>query len=190
MATNIHVLFELPDDLALDVGQVLGRLEPSTSCCVSVSAYWSSVGSPYAEQDAWTFSDRRTEFSGDVSIEELTFSAPGAIFLDIRNRLGMIRTGARWRGFLAIDELHAVHLRAFKSIGRALGATRLVLTSDLDDPALDCFLDGKSLNDCIAALELEYGPPAGDCEVIAESIKQDVERGVPAVWFLNDLSQQ
>ncbi|MDT8999504.1 hypothetical protein RQP53_09520 [Paucibacter sp. APW11] len=190
MATNIHVFFELPDDLVLDVGQVLERLEPSTSGCVSVRTYWSSVGPPYSDQEAWTFSDRRSELAGDVSIEELTFSAPGAIFLDIRNRLGMIRTGARWRGFLAIDELHAVHLRAFKSIGKALGASRLVLTSDLDDPALDCFLDGKSLNDCIAALELEYGPAAGDCEAIAENIKLDVERGVPAVWFLSELANQ
>ncbi len=99
-----------------------------------------------------------------------------------------IHTTGRWRGFLSIDPLRQVHLQAFRSIARALGATSLAYFAD-NDHVDDLFWDGKPQEECIALLERMLGPPQPSLESIDPAVVKATARGVPSVWFLEKLQK-
>ncbi len=116
-----------------------------------------------------------------------TYEAPGRIILRIGEKAAKISTGGRWRGFLSIEPLRQVHLRAFRDIARLLGGTRLTYFPDDDfvDDAL--YRENASQGECVELLLKRYGPPQPSVESIAPKIAAAVEKGVPQVWYVEDL---
>jgi hypothetical protein len=182
--TNILVYYDFRGELPLEVATVSRRLEQSTPACRAVEAYWRQTESKQDPSEVWTFSHQEDLYSHN----ELYFAAPGSIYLSVRNRLARVTTGARWRGYLSIPGLHAVHLQAFRMIGVALGSSRMVITNDFSDECLDCFLNGKSLDDCISTLRAVCGKPEEDCENVTDDIKREALQGVPSAWYTCDLA--
>jgi hypothetical protein len=180
MGTRINVLLDhrVPDHW--DRSALLKRLADTMPTALAIREYCLAVA-----PDPTPIAD--LEWSADPQSprqpKHVNFTGPGSLFLSLTAVAAKIRTGGRWRGFLSIDPLRQVHLEAFRSIARALEATKLVYFAD-DDFVNDLFWDGKAQEECIALLEQMCGPPQASIDLIDPKIARATEHGVPTVWYV------
>jgi hypothetical protein len=109
------------------------------------------------------------------------------MFLQFSQVAAIIRTGGRWCGFLVIEPLRRVHMEAFKSIARALGATKLALFAD-NDEVYEGFSAGRTHDECVEIMRKIWGPPQPSLEEIDRKIMAEAEHAVPQVWFSESLA--
>jgi hypothetical protein len=161
-------------------------LAPTIPAAMAVQKYWQAVDPDPADrlQDAWTASPP------DLFHGFLQYRGPGSLYIRFEPRLAVISTGGRWSGFLSIEPLRRVHLAAFRSIARVLGARRLVFFSDggiADYLELAVIDDGITQEECIATLQRAYGPPQPSVEEIAPEIVAETDHRVPSVWYVETI---
>jgi hypothetical protein len=169
-----------------DRAATIGMLAPTIPAAMAVAEYWRSVDpdSRNTEENSWTASPP------DPFHDFLQYCAPGSLYIRFGPKLAVISTGGRWRGFLSIEPLRRVHLAAFRSIARVLGAKRLLffadgtIAADLVPAVID---EGITQDECMARLHKAYGPPQPSVENIAPEIIAETERGVPLVWYVDVL---
>ena len=92
-------------------------------------------------------------------VSYLDYLGPGNILLHISKQVAVVSASARWSGFLTIEPLRNIHLRAFRSIAQCLQGTRLILLPDASDVAYDAMSEGLSQEESIARLTQDYGSP-------------------------------
>lgn len=184
MGTRINVIMNHNIDDYRDQSAVLARLETALSAALAVRDYWVTTETSYSRQDvSWSADPVKSEDKDDYY---RSYAGPGSLFLDIGPYSAKIRTGGRWRGFLSIPPLHAVHLKAFRSIGQALGATHLAYFSDCDD-VWEVLYEGGSYQDAVPILERYFGLPQPSVEEIVSEIAEETDHGVPSVWYSDKL---
>ncbi len=184
MGTRINVLLDhdLPDHR--DRGAVLERLSHALPEALAVQAYWVSV-----EEVPWLIEarHRQTEWTADPELSMFSYhsyTGPGSLFVRVNRRTARIYTGGRWRGFLSIAGLHAVHLRAFRAVASSLGATTAVYYPDNDD-LLEMFWDDRPLVECIKYLESAVGPPQPSVDAVSAEVIAEADHHVPDVWYIS-----
>jgi hypothetical protein len=184
MGTRINVLMDHDIVDLSDAPAILKRLEASLPAAHAVDRYWESVEPERFRSSPRDASDQRwtADPSGYPDQRFCRFDGPGLLFLSVNSTAARIRTGGRWRGLLSIPSLRQVHLRAFRSIAAALGATELIYFGDSDDVA-DVFWEGGTPADCQRILERDRGAPQPSVERIEPWIVEEVEKGVPLVWY-------
>ena len=181
MGTRINLLLDHDLDDFRSPEEVLARLSPTTRAAEAVRDYWlgSDPDSPHDPLPVWE--------ADPVSPREpglRRFTGPGCLFLSVTASAARVRTGGRWRGFLAIEPLRRVHLFALGSIARELGAGFMALYADSDEVD-GLFWDGRPLWECVERMEQKWGPPQASVENIDPSIAAAAEMYVPSsVWFL------
>lgn len=184
MGTRINVLLNHQIDDYQDRELLLNRLSQALPEAVAVEGYWSGATdcSPLvgSQSPQWTANPYREGFT------HYSYTGPGSLYVSIIAGVAWIRTGGRWRGFLSIPSLRRVHLDAFRAIATALGATTMICFPD-NDALFDMFWDGEPLKAFIRNLEETVGPPQPSIEAISAQIIADTEKGVPDVWFTDNL---
>jgi hypothetical protein len=181
MGTRINLL--LDHDLAdfRNPGEVLARLSPTTRAAEAVRDYWltSDPDSPHNLQSVWEADPQSPREPG-----LRRFSGPGSLFLSVTASAARVRTGGRWRGFLAIEPLRRVHLLAFRTIARALGAGFMALYADSDEVD-GLFWDRRPPWECVERMQQMWGSPQGSVEDVDPGIAAAAEVYLPnSVWFL------
>ena len=169
-----------------DRAATINLLAPTIPAAMAVAEYWRSVD----PDDRNTVEDTWTASRPDFHYDFLQYCAPGSLYIRFGPKLAVISTGGRWRGFLSIEPLRRVHLAAFRSIARVLGAKSLVFFADngiADDLVPAVIDDGITQQECMAILQRTYGPPQSSVENIAPEIVAQTERGVPSVWYVETL---
>jgi hypothetical protein len=184
MGTRINALMD--HDLAdfRDPAECLARLATATPAGVAVHAYWRAAEpeSPHDEPSPWQ-AEPVTPRSHDLR----RFTGPGSLFLTVTAEAARVRTGGRWRGFLAIEPLRRVHLVAFRAIAWTLGAGRMAVYPDSDE--IDgLFWDGYTLRECVQRMQRRWGAPQESIEQIDPGIVAAAELYLPSpVWFVVDV---
>jgi hypothetical protein len=183
MGTRINLL--LDHDLAdfRNPAEVLARLSPTIRAAEAVRDYWlaSDPDGPHDSQSVW---EADPQSPREPSLRR--FTGPGYLFLSVTASAAHVRTGGRWRGFLAIEPLRRVHLLAFRAIARALGASLLALYADSDEVD-DLIWGGRPPWECVERMEQIWGPPQGSVEDVNRSIVAAAEMYLPSsVWFLEE----
>lgn len=182
MGTRINVMFDHDVTDYQDQAAVLARLAAAAPAALAVHEYWNRAGdtSQSWAEDGW---------AADPVLrherEYRSYTGPGGLFLKVGPHAAKIRTAGRWRGFLSIPPLHQVHLRAFRDIARALGATRIAYFPD-DDDLYDVFYGAGTFGDGIAVLERDFGASLPDVDNVAAEIAEETEHHVPCVWYVED----
>lgn len=184
MGTRINLLID--HDLAdfRNPAEVLARLSLATRAAGAVRDYWleSDPDGSHDPQPAWE--------ADPVSLRRpglRRFTGPGSLFLSVTASAARVRTGGRWRGFLAIEPLRRVHLLAFRAIARAMGAGYMALHADSDDVD-ELFLSGRAPWECVELMERMWGPPQGSVEDVDPSITAAAVMYLPSpVWFLESV---
>jgi hypothetical protein len=187
LGTRINVLF---DHNLTDFGDresVLARLSASLPAALAVEEYWQLADpktSKSGKLNLW-----RADPVSPIESNLNRYTGPGSLFLTITPKAAGVHTGGRWRGFLEIEPLRRVHLKAFRGIGTALGATCFALYADSGEVD-DLFWGGRTQWECILLMEQIWGPPQESIEEIDERSISAVERkmGFPFVWFLENSS--
>jgi hypothetical protein len=179
MGVRIDVFLSHGLALPIDSDETLSRLNGCVGSALAVRDYWKSRGGGN-DLDRWTVEPEHRRLP-----HLKHFQGPGALWMSVTPRAARIGTGARWRGFLSIDDLRSLHLAAFRSIAAAMGSRSLAICADDNDAVTDVFLVGGSQADCIAVLSESLGPPQASVESIASDVTAVVEKGSPRVWFLD-----
>lgn len=183
MGTRINVTIEHHVRNYRDHAAMVELLAPTVPAAMAVADYWRTVdpNDADAHPDAWT---------PFLVPQYPIYRGPGSLFLRFGPKLAVVFTGGRWRGFLSIEPLRRVHLAAFHSIARVLGANRLVYFPSegvADDITLGDLDEGISQEECMAKLRRFYGPPQPSVEKIASEIVAETEHCVPSVWYVETL---
>jgi len=181
MGTRINLLLDHDLTDFRNPEEVLSRLSPTIQAAEAVRDYWlaSDPDSPHAPMSVWEADPQSPREPG-----LRRFTGPGSLFLSVTASAARVRTGGRWRGFLAIEPLRRVHLLAFRAIARALGAGFMALYPDSDEVD-GLFWDGRPPWECVEWMEQRWGPPQGSIEDIDPSIAAAAEVYLPKpVWFL------
>lgn len=162
---------------------VLARLATTLPAALAVRDYW-NANNPFLgpdTQDKWI-----ADLVMGYEKYNRSYTGPGSLFLKVGPYSAKIRTGGRWRGFLSIPPLHAVHLQAFRSIGQALGATQLAYFPDCDD-AWEVLYEGGRYSDAVPILTGYFGVPQPSVEAITPEISEETDHTVPAVWYSEEM---
>ncbi|WP_435020127.1 hypothetical protein TA3x_001661 [Tundrisphaera sp. TA3] len=184
MGTRINLLIDhdLPD--FRDVGEILARLEATLVAAGAVCDFWltSEPDGSHIPQKSWEAipeSPRRPGLR--------CFDGPGSLSLSVTASAARVRTGGRWRGFLANEAMRRVHLLAFRTIARVLGASFMAIHAD-SDAVNDLFWGGRSAWECAERMEQLWGPPEGSVERVEARIVEAAGLYLPgSVWFLEDI---
>ncbi len=182
MGTRINVLFDHQLDDYRDREAVLKRLSQASPEALAVQDYW--AGGEGTSQSAKTVLQQWTADPEIALFSFHSYTGPGSLFVSVNGRMAKIRTGGRWRGFLSIPDLYAVHLKAFRAIAAALGATTMIYFPDNDD-LFELFWDDKKLDECIKTLEDTAGPPQSSIDAVSAEISAETEHHVPDVWYMS-----
>lgn len=181
MGTRINLL--LGHDLTdfRDSVEVLARLAPTTKAAVAVRDYWLTEEAkiPHDPQITWEAEPVTPRLSG-----LRRFSGPGSLFLSVAASAACVRTGGRWRGFLAVESLRRVHLLAFRLIARALGSDLMAIYGDSDEID-ELIWAGRPPWECVEQMEQLWGPPYDRVDDLEPDIAAAAELYLPSsVWFL------
>ncbi len=181
--------YHLPQDVRREPLRVLDLLGASIPACLAVERYW-QANDPDSEADptgSWGVYDRDGE--------ELThwwIGGPGGMVIRFGPRVARVRASARWRGFLTIPALRQVHRAAFAAIGRAVGATRILLVPDYAEELIEAAEGGKSFDECVRLMQTSWGPAQGGLDQIGEPSRPSVIialRGC-GIWSLRRTAEQ
>ncbi|HET6426314.1 MAG TPA: hypothetical protein VFG20_21660 [Planctomycetaceae bacterium] len=164
-----------------DRSELLRRLHLVDTEAIAVAEYWKSTGQG-GELDSWRFHPHSPGWDEHL----VDYDGPGSLFITASRHAIKIRTGGRWRGFLSMPELRAVHLAAFRAIGRAFDAAAMVLYPDCDDVD-GVFWENGTLQECICKLRQVYGDPQPSIDCIPHAIVLETEHTVPQVWYIDSL---
>jgi hypothetical protein len=179
MGTRIHVY--LSHDLPRfdDASDTMARLSSTLLAARAVRDYWFSADPGGNALDKWEV-EPITSGKPDLKF----YNGPGHLFLGVTPVAARIITGGRWRGFLSIEALRAVHLNAFREVARALGSATLAICSDAFDDVSELFYANASQARCVEQLRTAMGPPQPSVDTIAPDVVAQTEHRVPGVWFL------
>jgi hypothetical protein len=162
-----------------DSAAVIATVAPALIALKVVEDYWRKNDASGISTDTWV--NKPTGFSFACT----NLEGPGAIYLKITPQVAWIHTGGRWSGFMTIPELRQVHLAAFRSIAKCLGATFAAYFADCDD-VYDLFHEQKPPRTIEEILKNHYGEPRSDIDEI--DIRTAQKR--PPVWYLEHLSEK
>jgi hypothetical protein len=184
MGTRVNVLFEHLIPNHRDRSAVLARLAATTPAALAILDYWESEFPEQADDGSreWSAEPEPPRFQDYLP---LSYIGPGPLFLSTKPKTAVIRTGARWGGFLGIRSLRHVHVRAFRSIAAALGGHRLAIFRDCDNVG-ELFCEGKGMEECCALMEQQWGPPQPSIQSIDPRLVNWNEPDVPTAWFLEE----
>lgn len=185
MGTRTHgfIDYRQRDDVDRSPDAMLRILEPTTAACQAVEEYWRDNDTYYEPGRflAWGVWEK-----GETSQlkDHWWFAGPGHMSIRFYPNVAEIFAGARWRGFLTIPPLRAVHRAAFLSIARAVGATGVIFVPDYADELLEAAEGGKDFEECLKIIEEKWGPMQGDLDEIRPAVVADCATCPPKVWFL------
>lgn len=188
MGTRTNLLFEHDVLYPHDREAVIRRLAPTLAATIAVRDYWNSV-----TPDQWPDQSEVWTASKPCAPPRdwwILYEGPGPFFLRFGPAVANVRAAARWRGFLSIEPLRRIHVLAFRSIARTLGARRIVYLPDDDNIIWDATHEGASLDSCLAALDRGYGPPQRAIEAIEPDVVRMTDHRAPDVWYLETLDAQ
>lgn len=180
MGTRIDVFFAKDFPLFGDEAATLQRLRRTEPACRRVTEYWRGTGSKGTHLTEWVLSE--------VLADSSHFDGPGSLRVEVRAGAARVRTGGRWRGFLRLPALRAVHLAAFRSIGLAFGSDVMAITHDNSESLHETFCEGGTLQDCIATLRATLGAPQPSIDAVDPSVVTAAEHEVPNVWYLDRIA--
>jgi len=190
MTARAYAVFDFPGEIQ-DAQEISGRLECALPEVYSVRAYWleqskpprvsrpnSKLGKLQIERD------KRWVTGSSNGSEVRRFHGPGGLSVWIWRRHGEIHSSCRWTGFLTINRLRHVHVKAFHRIASVFNGKSLIVMPS-DSLAKDGLWEGATIEAAIAELEKEWGPP----QVSTEEIAPDAIRvnGSPRAWFFEDV---
>jgi hypothetical protein len=151
-----------------DASLVLARLQRALPEALAVREYFRSVGDGANDKEAWE--GQFGEYRG-----------PGGLWMEIQPNIAIVSPSSRWSGFMTIKPLRTVYLSAFRSIARALNSPTMVVCGEDNWPGVD---QDAFLDDVIAALTAEFGPPHTSLDTIEDPEPEDVEWWKQPAWYL------
>ena len=184
MGTRINVVMDNDITAYRDQSAVLARLEPTFSAALAVQNYWNTANAAFKPE-----SEHRWTADPIMPHEQhyRSYTGPGSLFLKVGPHAAKVRTGGRWRDFLSIPPLRDVHLQAFRSIAKALGATQVAYFPDCED-AWEVLYEGGRYSDVLPILEGYFGLPQPSSEMVSTEIVADTDSIVTDVWYSEDIT--
>lgn len=183
MGTRIRGYIDYPQGHDRSPDAMLRVLETTTSACQAVEDYWRANDAHYEPDQVLSWSVWEKGESDQLK-NHWWFAGPGHMSIRFCSNVAEIIAGARWRGFLTIPLLRDVHLAAFLSIARAVGATGILFVPDYADDLIEAAEEGKGLEECLKIIEAAWGPMQGDLDEIRPAVIADCATCPPQVWFL------
>jgi hypothetical protein len=189
MGTRTHAItdHQVPDYRNRD--RVVSLLSNSLPAIRAVSDYWRVVQPSGTEtNENWSAYLIQSPTEDDF----LRYDGPGGFSVRFGERVAVVHARCRWRGFLSIEPLRRIHLTAFCSIARLLGATRTVFTHDqgiTDDLVPAAIYAGITQDECIDMIQGAYDAPKPSVEEIAPEVVAESQQKVPSVWYVKVLNE-
>ncbi len=149
----------------------------------SLARYWMEDKSQPIPEDRWI---AHPAFPTPETRDYNRYSGPGSLFVEINPHCIHICTGARWRGFLSIQPLRAIHIDAFNAIATAFNVHTFRCFPD-DDFVIGGFWDGANFNTCCRMLDDRYGDALQLTEHVDPVIATQTDAGCPMLQYVRAL---
>ena len=162
------------------VASLLASALPATQ---AVADYWRATDPDYvATADTWIAELAHNPPENNF----LRYHGPGGFSVAFGQHVVRVHAACRWSGFATISPLQRVHAGAFRSIGRALGSSRIVLIPDFDPVEEMALYAGSSLDECIALLRERWGVPHPTTDIVTDDGEVYYKRKLP-VWYVENI---
>lgn len=179
MGTRINVLMPhyLPD--WADRNAVMRVLSTALPEARAVANYWVEATSQPDSVKEWT---ALPPFPAPETRDYHRYAGPGSLFVDINPHCVHVQTGGRWRGFLSIEPLRAIHALAFNAIANGFSANTFRCFPD-DDFAVGAFWEGANFDSCCAILDERYGEAVLLTDDVYPQLTAETETGSPLMQY-------
>lgn len=180
MGTRINVL--LPHQMIdwTDREQTVVLLNKTLPAVRAIEEFWNQEEPPKSESDGSWIATSPDPFSSSPNIYH--YSGPGPLYILVNPFVIHIRTGGRWRGFLSIQGLRSLHIRAFESIARTFEASSMHIFPD-NDFVNDVLWEGGNFEACSKILGQNFGNPLPFEERVDQELVAETDKGCPQFQY-------
>lgn len=181
MGTRINVL--MPHNLAdwSDRQAVLHHLSSTLEAAQAIASYWTDDESQPVPDEEWI---AEPPFPPPETRDYHRYTGPGPLFVEINPHSVHIRTGGRWRGFLSIQSLRAIHIRAFHAVANAFRAPTIRCFPD-DDFTIGAFWEGADFEACCSILDQRFGNAVMLDEAVDPVTAIESDTGFPLLQYVS-----
>ena len=176
---------------------VIQLLQSTIESALAVQSYWHDHGvHTHYSARTWTAVPPEGTVLPQVTLdayqrvglsEYLRYDGPGLLSLEFGAHTVWIGTGASYLGFLVEESLRTLHVSALRSIGKALGGSRLIIfeekTNCSDEVREAALFKNRSIDECMTTMRANLGPPQPSIQSIDPQLGRITRGYGPPVWF-------